>query len=106
MEYFVKNEIGKNYPWSVYAIVDGYKVFKAGFKDKDEADDWIQETQKRQDHPGESPEWPKKGVIFKKPDIDKVDEASIESFPSSDPRAKPIFKRLLKTMPEPIARSR
>lgn len=87
MEYFIKNETGKVYPWSVYAIIDGYRVYKAGFKAEEQAQDWIHTTQKRQDHPGESPEWPKKEIIFKKQDLDKVDEASIESFPSSDPPA-------------------
>ncbi len=87
MEYFVKNESGRSYPWSVYAIIDGYRVYKAGFKDRDKARDWIEETQKHHDHPGETEGETEEQNLPEEPDLDTVDQASIESFPSSDPPA-------------------
>ena len=87
MEYIIKNELQKSYPWSVYGIVDGRKVYKAGFIDKDEAEEWIHEQEKITENPVESPEWPQKGIFIKKPDVDDVDTASVDSFPASDPPA-------------------
>ncbi len=61
-------------PWNVYKTDNGKRIFEQGFLTEDEALNWAEAERKR--HGGE----PKK----KK---NKVDEASKESFPASDPPA-------------------
>lgn len=77
MEYRLKYTPHKmGTPWAVFMAFEGAEVHKASFATKDDADEWILAEEKRQQHPAESPEQPHPG---------RVDEASIESFPASDP---------------------
>lgn len=65
-------------PWNVYARFDGQSVFKHGFLTEEEAREWAHCKEKEMEHPGENPN---------EPDPDLIEEASIESFPASDPPA-------------------
>jgi hypothetical protein len=60
-------------PWSVYKSDNGKRIFEQGFLTEDEALNWAETERKR--HGGA----PKKK--------NKVDEASKQSFPASDPPA-------------------
>lgn len=61
-------------PWSVYKTFQGTHVFERGFLTEEEARHWAQKQEQRSERPqGEK--------------LNKVDEASIESFPASDPPA-------------------
>lgn len=59
-------------PWNVYKMANGKHVFAKGFSNEDEARYWMSKHQANQ--PGSKK-------------MDKVEEASIESFPASDPPA-------------------
>jgi hypothetical protein len=63
----------RNEPWSVYKSDNGKRIFEQGFLTEDEALIWAEKKRKRHGEP------PKKK--------NKVDEASKESFPASDPPA-------------------
>jgi hypothetical protein len=60
-------------PWSVYKSDNGKRIFEQGFSTEDEAINWADKKRKIQ---GDTPE--KKN---------KIDEASKQSFPASDPPA-------------------
>lgn len=62
-------------PWNVYKVFNGQRVFEQGFLTEDEALAWATHKEKLQQHP----EGDKK--------LHKIEEASIESFPASDPPA-------------------
>ena len=59
-------------PWSVYKLVGGEAVFAKGFMNEGEARYWAAKYEVGKTHPH---------------DMDKVDIASIDSFPASDPPA-------------------
>jgi hypothetical protein len=58
-------------PWNVYKVFDEGRILDKGFETEEEARAWAAQSEKRL-HP--------KGK-------DKVEQASIESFPASDPPA-------------------
>lgn len=60
--------------WCVYKVDAYQRVLEKSFKDKDAAEEWATEQEKHFEHP-----------IAK--DADPVEEASLESFPASDPPA-------------------
>lgn len=60
-------------PWSVYKNDNGKRIFEQGFLTEDEAISWADKKKKNQGTP-----------VKKK---NKVDEASKDSFPASDPPA-------------------
>jgi hypothetical protein len=71
MEWQIKFEPKSTvHPWSVYKVVDGHDFFAAKFPTRGEADEWVKEKQ--------AEDVPQRG---------RVDEASDESFPASDPPA-------------------
>ena len=72
MEWRVKFE-SRNavHPWCVYKNVDGHDFFAAKFPTRDEADQWVKD----------------KRTEAVTPPKGRVDEASDESFPASDPPA-------------------
>lgn len=76
MEWQVKYQpmTGKQ-PWNVYKVFDGQSVFEKGFQSEEEARFWAQKAEMKHAHP-EGPEA-----------MSRVDEASAESFPASDPPA-------------------
>ena len=59
-------------PWNVYKLVGGEAVFAKGFMNEGEARYWAAKHEVGRAHPH---------------DIDKVEVASMESFPASDPPA-------------------
>jgi hypothetical protein len=63
-----------NQPWNVYKTFNGESVFARGFLTEDEARAWAQKNERRHAHP-------------ERDTISAVEEASIESFPASDPPA-------------------
>jgi hypothetical protein len=63
-------------PWNVYKTFDGKRIFERGFLTEEEAKQWAIKKEKERNHPEDGD-----------PLIGKVDEASIESFPASDPPA-------------------
>lgn len=60
-------------PWSVYKSDNGKRIFEQGFLTEDEAINWVDKKKQRE------------GAPEKKKN--KVDEASKQSFPASDPPA-------------------
>ena len=77
MEWNVKYEPNtKEKPWGVYASFEDNKVYKEGFDTEEEARDWALKQEQLNDHPRAH-----------KKRADKVEEASIDSFPASDPPA-------------------
>lgn len=77
MEWSVKYEpLTKKTPWNVYKTFEGKRLFERGFENEDEARTWVLDKEKTAAHP-------KGSKNFK----NKVDEASVESFPASDPPA-------------------
>lgn len=61
-------------PWTVYKTFNGESVFACGFLTEEEARAWARKNERHQAHP-------------ERDDISAVEEASIESFPASDPPA-------------------
>ncbi len=59
-------------PWSVYKSDNGKRIFEQGFSTEDEAINWADKKRKIQ---GDTPK------------KNKIDEASKDSFPASDPPA-------------------
>jgi hypothetical protein len=75
MEWQVKYEPHtRTEPWNVYKTFDGKRMFQRGFLTEDEAHKWAQDQEKNLAHP-------------KSGSLNKVDEASLDSFPASDPPA-------------------
>lgn len=64
----------KQMPWNVYKIFDKQKMLQKGFLTEDEAKEWAKKQEKQHLHPHNEK-------------LNKVDEASLESFPASDPPA-------------------
>ncbi len=64
-------------PWSVYKSNNGKRIFEQGFLTEDEAISW---AEKKKEHDGAAHK-------KKSPKKNKVDEASKDSFPASDPPA-------------------
>lgn len=75
MEYRIKEEAQKECPWAVYALIDGREVFEVAFTFKAEAETWVHDSLRQHDN------------LFDNPETDKVEQASIQSFPASDPPA-------------------
>lgn len=75
MEFQIKYEPQtKKTPWNVYKVFDDRRIFERGFNNEEEARFWAQKMEQKREKPeGEH--------------IGKVDEASVESFPASDPPA-------------------
>ena len=74
MEYLVKYEPKTHdMPWNVYRSINGDNLFAKGFENEDEARFWA--SKRAANEPG----------VKKK--LDKVDVASRDSFPASDPPA-------------------
>lgn len=62
-------------PWSVYKTFNGKRVYDQGFLTEEEAREFARKREKNLEHPGGDET------------LHKVEEASIESFPASDPPA-------------------
>lgn len=74
MEYLVKYEPKTHdMPWNVYRSINGDNLFAKGFENEDEARFWA--AKRAENEPGA------------KKKLDKVDVASRDSFPASDPPA-------------------
>ena len=71
MEWQVRYEaMNADRPWGVYKIVEGHDFFAARFPMRDEADEWVKDK-----------------ASERTLQMGRVDEASDESFPASDPPA-------------------
>lgn len=78
MEWEIRFEpITRTLPWSLYMLYDDARIYKKGFYTEEEARAWAQRRDKQVQHP----------FGDKKTKPDAVEEASIESFPASDPPA-------------------
>ncbi len=76
MEWQVKYEPAtREMPWNVYKTFGNERILEQGFVTEEEAKACVAEKEKKH----QRPEGDKK--------LNKVDEASIESFPASDPPA-------------------
>ena len=76
MDWNIKYKSHDINPWSVYSTADGEELFEAGFKTKEEAENWVA-IQRQEFCAGDKAETDEK--------CDAVEEADIESFPASDP---------------------
>lgn len=75
MEWRVKYQpLTRKLPWNVYKVFNDTHLFLKGFATENEAKNWA--TQRQSAH-----EYPQGDKLH------KVDEASLESFPASDPPA-------------------
>jgi hypothetical protein len=75
----INKPLEKDMPWHVYHVVsDSCKVHKASFAQKNDAQDWVHEREKKEEHPQN---------YSLKDNNDSVEEASLDSFPASDPPA-------------------
>jgi hypothetical protein len=64
----------RHMPWNVYKVFETERVLEKGFLTEEEAKQWADEQERERLHPQEGK-------------LSKVDEASLESFPASDPPA-------------------
>mgnify|MGYP000884967653 CR=1 FL=1 len=75
MEWQVRYEpLTQQQPWSVYKVFDGQRLLERGFLTEEEARHWAAQKEIRHERPQGEP-------------LSKVEEASLESFPASDPPA-------------------
>ncbi len=73
MEWQVKYEPAtQEMPWSVYKTFNGQRILDRGFLTEEEAKQWASKQEKER---------------YPEDKLNRVDEASAESFPASDPPA-------------------